>query len=64
VAAKRKRADSREGMRVTTIALPEELHRRLVVEALDRRTVMTELVRQALAEWLARKGRAKKRRKS
>jgi Arc/MetJ-type ribon-helix-helix transcriptional regulator len=51
-------------MRVTTIALPEELHRRLVVEALDRRTVMTELVRQALAEWLARKGRAKKRRKS
>lgn len=64
MAAKRKRADSREGMRVTTIALPEELHRRLVVEALDRRTVMTELVRQALAEWLARKGRAKKRRKS
>ena len=50
-------------MRVTTIALPEEMHRRLTMEALDRRTVMTELVRQALTEWLARQSQAKKRRK-
>lgn len=52
--AKRKRATSREGMRVTTIALTEEMHRQLAVLAIDRRTVMTELVREALAEWLSR----------
>ena len=41
-------------MRVTTIALPIEMHRRLVVAALDRRTVLTELVRQAVTEWFER----------
>lgn len=51
---KRRRAPSREGMRVTTVALSEEMHRRLAVLAIDRRTVMTELVREALADWLAR----------
>ena len=56
--AKRKRAESREGMRVTTVALPEELHRRLAIAALEGRTVMTELVRQAVTEWLERRGRA------
>jgi hypothetical protein len=54
---KRKRAESREGMRVTTIALTEEMHRKLAVLAIDRRTVLTELVREALAQWLSRQGR-------
>ena len=54
---KRKRAATREGMTVTTIALPDEMHRRLAHLALDRRTVLTELVRQALAEWLERQAK-------
>ena len=54
---KRVRAATREGMRVTTIALSEEMHRQLAIEALERRTVMTELVRLALAEWLAKQGK-------
>ena len=56
--AKRKRAESRKGMRVTTVALPEELHRRLAIAALEGRTVMTELVRQAVTEWLERREHA------
>jgi len=56
---KRKRAASRKGMRVTTVALPEAMHLALAKVALDRRTVMTELVRQAVSEWLQRnKGKA------
>ncbi len=54
---KRKRAETREGMRVTTMALPEELHRRLAIAALEDNTVMTELVRQAVTEWLERRER-------
>jgi predicted transcriptional regulator len=41
-------------MKVTTIALPETLHERLSSAASQRGTVMTELVRQAVAEWLKR----------
>ena len=57
---KRKRAESREGMRVTTIALPDEMHRRLAIEAIESRTVLTELVRQAISEWLERRERKSK----
>lgn len=60
--AKRVRAESREGMRVTTVALEEGMHRRLAIAAIEESTVMTELVRRALAEWLDR--RARKRRES
>lgn len=56
---KRKRADTREGMVVTTVALSEEVHQRLAIAALEGRTVMTELVRQAVAEWLERRERKK-----
>ncbi len=42
-------------MRVTTVALAEEVHRRLAIAALEERTVMTELVRQAVAEWLEKR---------
>jgi len=52
-----RRAESREDMRVTTVALPEGVHRRLAKAAERRGTVMTELVRQAVAEWLARNER-------
>jgi hypothetical protein len=53
---KRKQAESRAGMIVTTIALRRDVHRRLSIAAIDDRTVMTELVRQAVDEWLARRG--------
>jgi predicted transcriptional regulator len=47
-------------MRVTTIALTDEMHRQLAIEALDRRTVLTQLVREAISEWLERQGRKSK----
>lgn len=52
---KRQRAESREGMVVTTIALHEDVHRALAIAAIEERTVMTELVRQAVQEWLKRR---------
>lgn len=57
---KRVRAESREGMRVTTVALDAAMHRRIAIAAIEESTVMTEIVRQALSEWLDR--RARKRR--
>lgn len=62
--AKRK-AESREGMIVTTVALPPELHRRLVLAGLEENAAAAELIRQAVQEWLnkrdrQRKGRAKR----
>lgn len=58
--AKRVRAESREGMRVTTVALEVGMHRRLAIAAIEESTVMTELVRRALGEWLERRGRKRK----
>lgn len=52
---KRRRAESREGLRVTTVALHEDVLKRLGIIAIEERTVMTELVRQAVAEWLERR---------
>lgn len=49
-----RRAESRESMRVTTVALHERTHAQLSRAAAQRGTVMTELVRQAVAEWLER----------
>lgn len=49
-----RRADSRESMRVTTVALPEAMLAQLSTEARKRGTAMTELFRQAAAEWLQR----------
>jgi hypothetical protein len=54
---KRQRAESREGMMVTTVALEREVHRRLAIAAIEGHTVMTELVRQAVGEWLERRER-------
>ena len=60
---KRKRAESRKGMIVTTMALTETLHRRLAIAAVEERAAITEIVRQAVKEWLDRRVRAKKGRK-
>ena len=54
---KRKRAATREGMIVTTVALDVDVHRRLAIAAIEDGTVMTELMRQAITEWLRARGR-------
>jgi hypothetical protein len=62
----KKRADSREGMVVTSLALEEEQHRALAIAAIEEKAAITELARQAIREWLERrekekrKGRAKR----
>jgi predicted DNA-binding protein len=48
------RAESREDHRITTVSLPRELHERLGILALRRRTAMTEVIRQAISEFLDR----------
>ena len=52
---RKKRAESREGMVVTTIALDEDLHQRLAIAAVEERAAITELVRVAVTEWLDRR---------
>ncbi|MGH7724241.1 MAG: hypothetical protein ACREOU_02305 [Candidatus Eiseniibacteriota bacterium] len=54
---RRSRAASRDKMVVTTIALPNRVHSRLVRVALAERLAMTEAVRLAISEWLERRGR-------
>jgi hypothetical protein len=49
---RRQRAESRDDMVVTTVALPARLHARLVRAARQESTVMTEIVRRAAVEWL------------
>ncbi len=53
------RAATRVGYRITTMALPEALFRRLSIASLETRMVQTEIVRRALEDWLDRykKGR-------
>ncbi len=46
-------------MVVTTVALPQEMHRRLLIAAVETNTAATEVVRQALAEWLSHRPRSK-----
>ncbi len=56
----KKRAESREGMVVTTVALDRELHRRLAIAAVEDNAAMTELIRQAIREWLDRRERPRR----
>ena len=63
--AMKKRAQSREGMVTSTIALDKDIHRRLALIAVEENTAITELVREAVAQWLAqhehqRKGKEKR----
>lgn len=48
-------------MVVTSVALDERDHRRLVIAALEDRTVMTELIRQAVRNWLERRSRLRRK---
>jgi predicted HicB family RNase H-like nuclease len=58
----KKRADSRKNMTVTTVAFDNELHRRLALAALDEGAAITELVRQAVTEWLDARDKRPRRR--
>ena len=60
---KRIRADSSKGMIRTSVALPESLHRRYKLASIETGAVVTELLRRAAAEWIAKykPARAKKR---
>ena len=57
----KKRAESREGMVVTSVALDQELHRRLAMAAVEENAALTELVREAIREWLERRDRERRR---
>ncbi len=59
---KRVRASSSEGHVRTSVAMPEELHRRLMLESIETGLVATEIIRRAVAEWLDRHGKAPRRR--
>ncbi len=52
----KKRAQSREGMTVTTVAFEPSVYRRLQQVSLDENAAITELVRQAVKDWLERRG--------
>ncbi len=58
---KKKRAESREGMVITSVALDQKLHRRLAIAAVEDNAAITEVVRQAVREWLDRRDKQKRR---
>ena len=58
---KKKRAESREGMVITSVALDQRLHRRLAIAAVEDNAAITEVVRQAVREWLDRRDKQKGR---
>jgi len=51
----KRRAESREGMVVTTLAMPSLLHRRLMIAALEENAAAVEIIRQAVSEFLDRR---------
>jgi predicted transcriptional regulator len=57
----KRRAESREGMIVTTIALPPDLHKRLAIAALEDGAASSYLIREAITEWLDRRKRKRGR---
>jgi metal-responsive CopG/Arc/MetJ family transcriptional regulator len=59
---KRIRAGTSKGMIRTSVALPEELHRRFKLASIETGAVVTELLRRAAAEWIEkyRRGRSSK----
>jgi len=58
----KKRAESRKGMIITTVALDEQVHRQLAIAAIEENAAITELVRQAVFDWLSRREQKRKRR--
>jgi len=57
----KKRAATRAGMVVTTIALDKDLHDALTEASYQDKTALTELIRQAVRAWLVHRGKARKR---
>lgn len=57
----KKRAATRAGMVVTTIALDKDLHDALSEASFQDKTALTELVREAVRDWLAGRRKARKR---
>jgi len=51
---KRIRAGTSKGMIRTSVALPEDLHRRFKLASIETGAVVTELLRRAAAEWIER----------
>jgi len=49
-------------MVTTTVALPANLHKRLAIAGVEERAALTELVRDALTEWLDRRERRRRAR--
>jgi len=49
-------------MVVTTVAMPPDLHEQLAIAAVKERAAMTELIRQAVKEWLERREKKQQRR--
>ena len=58
----KKRAPTREGMVVTTVALDEELHKQLAIAAIEDGAALTELVRLAVREYLEARQKRRRRR--
>jgi predicted transcriptional regulator len=50
--ATKRRAESREGMIITTVALPPDLHRRLAIAALDENAAIAEVIREAVRHYV------------
>jgi predicted transcriptional regulator len=61
---KKRRAKSREDMVVTTVALPQKLHRCLAILAIEENAASAELIREAIQEYLDRRERQRKGRRS
>ena len=61
---RKKRAESRKEMVVTTVALDRDLHQRLAIAAVEDNLALTEIVRQAVREWLDRRRQTGRRKRS
>ena len=57
----RERAASRKGMVGSTFWLPETLHRRVALAALEDRKAVAVVIREALRLWLAERRKTRKR---
>jgi hypothetical protein len=58
---RKRRAESREGMVITTVALPPDLHRRLAIAALEERAAIAELIRDSVTYYLAERDRMRRK---
>lgn len=54
---KKRRANSREGMIVTTVALDPKVHQRLAIAAIEERAAIAQLIREAVSRYLDERDR-------